>query len=89
MNNTRPNLTTATLVLAIFSAFFMAQWLDVADITPAAAMEAQEEEAAKASRAYVEKRVCGPNAHAEWLDDKTIQCFTHRGRKTGTEVAAK
>lgn len=38
------------------------------------------------NRAWVAQQVCGENAHAEWVDDKSIQCYMHTGRKTGAVV---
>lgn len=69
MNSARPNLTTATVLLALFSAFFYAQ----ADDQQAQA--ADEDIAALHSRNWAARQVCGPDAEPEWLDDKTVQCL--------------
>jgi hypothetical protein len=40
----------------------------------------QQEEAAKASREFAGRQVCGPGAVHEWIDDKTVQCVPKRGK---------
>lgn len=78
--NTGPNLTTGAAVLAVFAVFFWAQHDDAQRIgTPpsAAALAAQEEAEALASREWAGRQVCGPNLEADWLDDKTLRCLRH------------
>lgn len=40
----------------------------------------QQEEAAKASREFAGRAVCGPGAVHEWIGDKEITCHPKRGR---------
>jgi hypothetical protein len=40
----------------------------------------QQEEAARASREFAGREVCGPGALAEWQDDKTLVCIPKRGK---------
>jgi hypothetical protein len=35
---------------------------------------------------WAARQVCGENAAWQWLDDKTLQCYTHRGHRTGSPV---
>lgn len=39
-----------------------------------------QEEAARASREFVGRQVCGPGARADWHDDKTLVCVPKRGK---------
>lgn len=80
MGSARPNLTTATVLLALFSAFFYVQ----ADDQQAQA--AEEDIAALHSRNYAARQVCGPDAEPEWVEDKTLVC--HRVIST-TVLAAR
>ena len=93
MNDSRPNLGTFLVLIAIFSAFFAAQHLDMKD------SEADQSHAARAALDDAQKQrrkdvaaqyACGPQAAYEWISESTVQCFTKRGSKAGTtEVAAK
>lgn len=56
----------------------MAQAQDMATI--------QRAEATQTRFAVAAAAVCGPNAAAQDLGDGTVQCMTHKGRKT-TKVA--
>ena len=40
----------------------------------------QQEEAARASREFAGREVCGPGAQAQWLSDKELQCVPKRGK---------
>jgi hypothetical protein len=80
MNSARPNLTTATLLLALFGAFFYVQHDD------AQQAQADEDIAALHSRNWAARQVCGPDAEPEWVEDKTLVC--HRVINT-TVLAAR
>ena len=86
---THPNIGTALLVCAIFAAFFAAQHMDMTDDPPAVAAalsDAQKQARKEAAAQYA----CGPQSAYEWVNESTVQCFTTRGKKSGTaEVAAK
>lgn len=81
----RPNLTTAAALLAVFAAFFWAQHDDASRIgnpPTAAAQAAQEEAEAIASREWAGQQVCGPRATPEWLDSTTLRCLRHADQPT-------
>lgn len=85
MNRLHPNYSTALYLAAIFAAFFLAQHLDNTDHASEWAQSSelaavQMEEAAKASREFAGRQVCGPGAVHEWIDDKTVTCSPKRGR---------
>ena len=84
-----PNIGTGLFVCAIFAAFFAAQHLDMTDDPPAVAAalsDAQKQARKEAAAQYA----CGPQSAYEWVNESTVQCFTTRGKKSGTaEVAAK
>ena len=86
---THPNISTGLFVCAIFAAFFAAQHLDMTDDPPAVAAalsDAQKQARKEAAAQYA----CGPQSAYEWVNESTVQCFTTRGKKSGTaEVAAK
>ena len=85
MNDSRPNLGTFLLLLALFAAFFWAQADDaqrIGNAPSAAAQAAQEEAEAIASREWAAKQACGPHADPEWLDDKTLRCLKHVDQPT-------
>jgi hypothetical protein len=44
--------------------------------------DAKSSAAAELRFAHAAAAVCGPNAAAQDLGDGTVQCFTHKGRKT-------
>ena len=48
--------------------------------------EAQEVAAARYSRDWAAMQVCGHEAAYQWANDTELQCFTHKGRKTGKTV---
>ena len=85
----RPNIGTGLFVCAIFAAFFAAQHMDMTDDPPAVAAalsDAQKQARKEAAAQYA----CGPQSAYEWVNESTVQCFTTRGKKSGTaEVAAK
>ena len=87
--NTHPNISTGLFVCAIFAAFFAAQHMDMTDDPPAVAAalsDAQKQARKEAAAQYA----CGPQSAYEWVNESTVQCFTTRGKKSGTaEVAAK
>lgn len=95
MNDTKPNLSTALLLAAIFAAFFSAQTLDMtdnsaefaqADALETALTDAQKQARKEAAAQYA----CGPQSAYVWINESTIECLTNRGRKAGqVEVAAK
>ena len=86
---THPNISTGLFVCAIFAAFFAAQHMDMTDDPPAVAAalsDAQKQARKEAAAQYA----CGPQSAYEWVNESTVQCFTTRGKKSGTaEVAAK
>ena len=86
---THPNISTGLFVCAIFAAFFAAQHLDMTDDPPAVAAalsDAQKQARKEAAAQYA----CGPQSAYEWVNESTVQCFTTRGKKSGTaEVAAQ
>ena len=92
---THPNIGTAMLVAAIFTAFFAAQTLDMTDHSAEHAQAAEIEQ--RLSEAEQQRRrdtaaqyACGPNSAYEWVNESTVQCFTTRGKKSGAvEVAAQ
>ena len=92
---THPIIGTGLFVCAIFSAFFVAQHLDMTD-NGAEHAQAQEIEQ-RLSEAEQQRRrdtaaqyACGPQSAYEWVNESTVQCFTTRGKKSGAvEVAAK
>lgn len=87
--NTHPNISTGLFVCAIFAAFFAAQHMDMTDDPPAVAAalsDAQKQARKEAAAQYA----CGPQSAYEWVNESTVQCFTTRGKKSGTaEVAAQ
>ena len=87
--NTHPNISTGLFVCAIFAAFFAAQHMDMTDDPPAVAAalsDAQKQARKEAAAQYA----CGPQSAYEWVNESTVQCFTTRGKKSGTaEEAAK
>ena len=86
--NTHPNISTGLFVCAIFAAFFAAQHMDMTDDPPAVA--AALSDAQKARKEAAAQYACGPQSAYEWVNESTVQCFTTRGKKSGTaEVAAK
>lgn len=95
MKDTRPNLGTALLVLAIFAAFAVAQHRDMTDhsaeFAQAQAIDDALTDAQQQRRRDVAAQyACGPNSAHEWVSPTVVQCFTKRGRKAGElEVAAK
>lgn len=81
---THPNYSTALYLAAIFAAFFLAQHLDNTDHASEWAQSSelaavQQEEAAKASREFAGRQVCGPGAAHQWEGD-VLSCFPKRGK---------
>ena len=62
---------------------FVAAWMWLCAVMDEKRMMGDE----RHNRDWVAQQVCGQNSSAEWIDDKTIQCFTKKGRKTGKQVA--
>lgn len=44
---------------------------------------------ARHSHDWAARKICGENAGYRWVDDKTLQCLSKRGVKTGAVVAAQ
>lgn len=89
----RPNIGTGLLLAAIFAAFFAAQHLDMTD-NSAEHAQAQEIEQ-RLSEAEQQRRrdtaaqyACGHQAHYEWVNATTIECFTKRGKPAGATLVA-
>lgn len=76
-----PNIKAALIPAAFFAAFLWAQADDHGhEFAQAQELEAAQQDAeALASREWTGQQVCGPAAHAQWLDDKTLQCTPKRG----------
>lgn len=79
---THPNYKTALYLCALIGAFLFVQhddhrgeWAQSSELAAV-----QQEEAAKASREFAGRQVCGPGAVHEWIDDKTVQCVPKRGK---------
>lgn len=95
MKDATPNIGTALLLAAIFSAFFAAQKFDMTDNSAewaeAKQIEQRITEAEKQRRKDIAAQyACGPQSAYEWINESTIQCFTKRGKKAGAvEVAAQ
>ena len=95
MNDSHPNIGTALLLIAIFAAFFAAQQLDMTDHSAEHAQAAEIEQRLSDAQKQARKEAaaqyaCGPQSAYEWVNESTEQCFTTRGKKSGTaEVAAK
>jgi hypothetical protein len=79
---THPNYKTALYLCALIGAFLFVQHDDHAsEWAESDSLQAvQMEEAAKASREFAGRQVCGPGAVHEWIDDKTVTCSPKRGR---------
>jgi hypothetical protein len=81
---THPNYSTALYLAAIFAAFFLGQHLDNTDHSSEWAQSSelaavQQEEAARASREFAGRQVCGPGAVHQWEGD-VLSCFPKRGK---------
>lgn len=90
---THPNISTGLFVFAIFAAFFAAQHLDMTDHSAEHAQAAEIEQ--RLSEAEQQRRrdtaaqyACGHQAHYEWVNENTIECFTKRGKPAGTTLVA-
>ena len=77
-----PNWATAIVLSAVLGAFCFVSDADYRDEFGHAdeLVQVQQEEAARASREFAGREVCGPGARAEWQDDKTLVCIPKRGR---------
>lgn len=79
-----PNFSAFLCLVALFAAFFFAQYLDNPD-NHAEWKESQDlstqqiEEAITASREFVGKEKCGPGASHEWRGDD-LYCHPKRGK---------
>ena len=82
MNNLRPNWPTAIVLSAVIGAFCFVSDADYRDEFGHAEelVKVQQEEAARASREFAGREVCGPGAVHEWQDDKTLVCTPKRGK---------
>lgn len=85
----RPNISTALMVVAIIAAFLAVQHLDMMsepEAVTAVLSDAQKQARKEAAAQFA----CGHQAHYEWVNATTIECFTKRGKPAGNvEVAAK
>jgi hypothetical protein len=77
-----PNWGTGIVLAVVLAAFCFLSDQDYRDEFGQADELAavQKEEAAKASREFAGRQVCGPGAVHEWIDDKTVTCSPKRGR---------
>lgn len=82
MNNIHTNWGTAIVLSAVIGAFCLVSDADYRDEFGHAdeLVKVQQEEAARESREFAGREVCGPGALAEWQDDKTLVCIPKRGR---------
>ena len=82
MNNLHPNWPTAIVLSAVLGAFCFVSDADYRDEFGRSdeLLAAQQEEAARASREFAGREVCGPGALAQWLSDKELQCVPKRGK---------
>ena len=77
-----PNWATAIVLSAVLGAFCFVSDADYRDEFGHAdeLVKVQQEEAARESREFAGREVCGPGAQAQWLSDKELQCVPKRGR---------
>lgn len=77
-----PNWGTAIVLSAVIGAFCFVSDADYRDEFGHAdeVVKVQQEEAARSSREFAGREVCGPGALAEWQDDKTLVCIPKRGK---------
>ena len=82
MNQLHPNWPTAIVLSAVLGAFCFVSDADYRDEFGRSdeLIAAQQEEAARASREFAGREVCGPGARADWQDDKTLVCIPKRGK---------
>lgn len=79
------NWLLACLIAAIMASSYMLDSPSDTDAAQAHAMsltDAQKADAAAERFAKAAAAVCGINAAAQDLGDGTVQCMTHKGRKT-------
>jgi|GEM_PF-1278859 len=93
MNDSRPNIGTALLLIAIFAAFFAAQHLDMTDNSAEHAQAAEIEQRLTEAEQQARKEAaaqyaCGPQAAYVWINESTIECLTTRGDPAGTTLIA-
>ena len=80
--------TNWLLALAVVALYALVQNLDgppdwQAEQAQALSLaDAQATEAASQRFATAAQQLCGPNAAWEQIDASTVQCMTHKGRKT-------
>lgn len=77
-----PNWGPAIILSAVIGAFCFVSDADYREEFGHAdeLVKVQQEEAARASREFAGREVCGPGARADWQDDKTLVCIPKRGR---------
>lgn len=77
-----PNWATAIVLSAVLGAFCFVSDADYRDefCHSDELVKVQQEEAARSSREFAGREVCGPGALAEWQDDKTLVCIPKRGK---------
>ena len=77
-----PNWATAIVLSAVLGAFCFVSDADYRDEFGHSdeLVKVQQEEAARSSREFAGREVCGPGALAEWQDDKTLVCIPKRGK---------
>jgi hypothetical protein len=79
------NWALAALIAAILSCSYLLDGPSDHSAEHAQALalkDAQKQEAADERFAQAAAAMCGPNAAAKDLGDSTVQCYTHKGRKT-------
>lgn len=83
MNRTSPKAQPALrglfYAIALTAVSMLAGCDDLAAAHAQAVDQVAEQQAreALASRIWAGQQVCGPNATAVWLDDKTMECLLH------------
>lgn len=82
MTKPRPNYGFGLVILAVIVAFCYLSDADYRDEFGHSdeLVKVQQEEAARSSREFAGREVCGPGALAEWQDDKTLVCIPKRGK---------
>lgn len=77
-----PNWGAAIVLSAVIGAFCFVSDADYRDEFGHAdeLVKVQQEEAARSSREFAGREVCGPGARADWQDDKTLVCIPKRGK---------
>lgn len=70
--------TTAALLFFVLCLGFLGPAIDDNSHEHAEALDLQRQQRID----FAASKVCGTNAGFEWIDETTIQCYTHKGRKT-------